>query len=138
LYDTCVRIHSFTLLIVGTMKISLVFGLARQRIEKLWIVFGMLSKRSCSSRRMQTWNTRRTRTRCRTSRPLETHKSGSQSRWRAGRHHIRIPPLPARPPVVRARGANERPSQSPWAGTWDAGAKPNETKRPGYRISIPI
>jgi hypothetical protein len=36
-------------------------------------------------------------------------QSGSQSHWRVGRHHI--PPLASRPPVVRVRGANERPGQ---------------------------
>jgi hypothetical protein len=117
------------------MKISLVFGLAQQPIAKLWIKYGTVSKRSCSSRRTQTWNTRRTRTPCKTSRPFETHKSGSQSHWRAGMitdlttgqitgHQRKL-----RLPVARVLGASEKPK--PRAGTRDAGAKQIR-----YRLTI--
>jgi hypothetical protein len=122
----------------GTMKISLAFGLAQQPIAMLSIKFGTVSKRSCSYRRTQTWNTRRTRTPCKTSRPFETHKSGSQSQWTAGllntgdllntgglrntghpRLRRRSKPIP--PLVARVLGANEKPS--PRVGIRDAGVK---------------
>jgi hypothetical protein len=60
----------------GTMKISLAFGLAQQPDREVVDKVRDGIKRSCSSRHTQTWNTRRTRTPCKTSHPFETHKSG--------------------------------------------------------------